>query len=322
MTRTDDEFNDYGKRTLAPLHPAPSIDPQMAAEAKKQFLIQAENLQQDLISPHKGLNKEQMPRKANLFHVLQHKPLMKALVVVLLTVLVILSGSSITVYAAQSSFPGEPLYTIKSWSEDARLYMTFSTKAKLYLTLDYTNRRVDEISGLSAGGIALNDQTSDRFQRELDNALQLAAQLDDTQIQNALGLIKSHAENQGMTMEELINTLPPQAEPAMLQLQARLTEQVKLSKFGEADPQAFRAQIRERLQKQKGPNHSPDTDRPEAINPDAMVTQIPGQNGNDKGNKIHQTPDVPGHDNPGNGNGQSTPGTGNHGPNESQTPEP
>jgi hypothetical protein len=191
MTWTDHEFDEYGKRVLSPLRPAPSLDPQVAAEAKEQFLMHGESLGHGLISQPGGLDLEQRLRKPNVFLGTQRNTLMKALAGVLLAILIILAVSSITVYAAQSSLPGEPLYTIKSWGEDLRLSMTFSTKAKLNLTLDYTIRRVNEISDILAGGKTLNDQSSDRFKRELDYALLLAAQLDNTQIQNALGQINS-----------------------------------------------------------------------------------------------------------------------------------
>jgi hypothetical protein len=322
MTRTDKEFDDYGKRILTPLRPAPSMKPHMAAETRKQYLLQVESLRQGILSQPNKEAKERLTRQIKRFGLFQRMPVMKTVAALLLVVIIVLAGGSISVYAAQSSLPGEPLYSIKSLSEDVRLSLTFSPKAKLYLTLDYTNRRMDEISGLLAGGKTLNDHASARYQQELDSALQYAAQLDDSQIGNALGQIKTHAENQGMTMEDLINKLPPQAEPAVVHLQARLAEQVKLSQFGEVDPQAFRVQIHERLQKQHGNKHSAGTDQPESASPDLTVTQEPGQNGNGHGNKTHQPTAVPGNDNPGNGKGQSTPGKGNHGPNEKQTQEP
>ena len=321
MTRTDREFDDYGKRVLAPLRQDRNLDPQSAAETKKRFLMQADSLRQGLISQPETGNKQNRPGKTDVFRIFQRNPGLKALMAVVLAAFIILSGSSITVAAAQSSLPGEPLYAIKSWSEDVRLSMTHSTEAKLNLTLDYTNRRLDEISGLLAGGKALSDQSSDRFQEELENALQLAAQLDDTQMQDALGQIKKHAEYQGMTIEELIDKLPPQAEPAIVRLQARLAEQIQLSNFGESDPQSFRAHIRERQQKQQDSKHSSGTDQPESILPGMTVTPIPKQeDGENK--KTHQPTDMPGQGDPGNGKGQNTPGNGNHESNESSTQEP
>jgi len=325
MTRAENELDEFGKRVLAPLRPVPPVDPQVAAEAKMKYLLQGEHLRQELISQSGGIGTTQVRRKPNILQLLQHKPMMKALFAILLAVVIILAGSSFTVYAAQSSLPGEPLYTLKSWSEDVRLSMTFSTKAKLKLTLDYTNRRVDEISSLLAGGKALNDQTSNRFQRELEDALQLAAQLDDTQIQNALSQIRSHAEHQGRTMEGLLGTLPPQAKSAILHLQERLDEQVDLSTIGKTDPHEFRLQISGRHQKRQGPNHKTDTDESQFTPAEPTVTSIPagdGDNHRNGGNGNDQSTEVPGNGGQENGQGQSTPGNGNHGPNEIHTPKP
>ncbi len=321
MTRTDREIDDYGKRVLAPLRQDGNIDPQSAAETKKRFLMQAESLRQGLNSQPETRNNLKRPGKTSAFRIFQRYSGLKAVMALVVAALVILSGSSITVAAAQSSLPGEPLYAIKSWSEDMRLSMTHSTEDKLNLTLDYTNRRLDEISGLLAGGKALNDNASDRFQEELENALQLAAQLDDSQMQHALGQIKKHAESQGMTIEELIDKLPPQAEPAIVRLQARLVEQIQLSNFGESDPQAFRAHIRERQQKQQNSKHSSGTDQPESILPGMTVTPMLKQDDGEN-KKTHQPTDMPGQPDKGNGKGQNTPGNGNHESNQSSTQEP
>jgi Domain of unknown function (DUF5667) len=322
MTRTDKEFDDYGKRTMNALRLAPAMDPQVAAETRKRYFLQAENLRQGLISQPGEVEKGKFASQFKRFGAFQRLPVMKTLAALLLAMLIIVTGGSISVYAAQSSLPGEPLYSIKSLSEDVRLSMTFSTKAKLNLTLDYTNRRANEISDLLAGGQTVNDHASDRYQRELDSALQYAALLDDSQIGNALGQIKTHAENQGMAMEELLNQLHPQAEPAVVHLQARLAEQVRLSQFGELDPQAFRVQIHDRLQKQQENKHSTGTGQPESSSPDLTITPEPGLNDNEHGNKTNRPTDVPGNDNPGNGKGQSTPEIGNHDLNGKKTQEP
>jgi len=317
MTRADGELDEYGKRTLAPLRSAPPIHPRIAEAEKSKFLLQGENLRQGLIPGFDEIYKERDYRKLNAIRGKQLSTLFKALVVTILVV-ILLVGSSFTVYAAQSSLPGQPLYTIKSWSEDVRLSMTLSTKAKLNLTLDYTNRRMNEISRMVASGKALNDRTSERLQSELDNALQLAAQLDDPQMQYALGQIKRQAENQGMTIEELISKLPPQAEPAIIHLQERLDEQVKLSTIGEKDPQAFRSEVHERLHKRQGSKHTPTSDQSQSYPEGLSGTPMPEQegNGNDHPNE------VPGHGGQGNGQGQSTPGNGNHGPKPTDTPAP
>jgi hypothetical protein len=321
MTRDDDALDKYGKRALAPLRSEPPIDPKIAAEEKAKFLLQGENLRQGLVPQTGGVYPGVNRLRLNTLRGKRPMPLLKPFLAALIA-LFILVGSSFTVYASQNSLPGDPLYVIKSWSEDVRLSMTSAPQAKLNLTLDYTNRRVNEISSLVAGGKVLNDKTSERFQRELENALELAAQMDDTQMKNALGQIKRRAESQGMTIEELINTLPPQAEPAILHLQQRLDEQVKLSTFGENDPNAFRLQIHERLHERQGPKRSSTSDQSESTPAVSSNTAIPNKDDKGKGNGMNQPTEVPGHGNPGNGQGQSTPGNGNHGSNPTHTPEP
>ncbi len=322
MTRANNKLDEFGKRTLAPLQPVPPLDPQSVSEARTKYLLEGDNLRQALGSQpgledaHKGNGKH------NLVWLVQHKPQMKVLVAIVLAFVILLAASSATVFASQNSLPGQMLYPVKSWSEDIRISMTTSPETKLNLTLYFTNRRMEEISTLMADGKPVSDLTAERFASELENVLQLAAQLDDTQIQRALGEIKSHAERQGMTMQELIIKLPPQAEPAVVKLQERLNEQVQLSKIGETDPKEFRLQMRDRFQKQRGSKHSTESEPSLSTPENSSVTPVPGQDGNNQGNEMKEPTEVPGHGGPGNGQGQTTPGNGNHGQNPTHTPKP
>jgi hypothetical protein len=319
MNRADKELDEYGKRTLAPLRPSPPLDPLTASEAKAKYLLKAENFRQTIRFQPENADTLQMNGKLNIFGTLQHKSMMKALAAFLLAFMVILAGSSFTVFASQSSLPGQALYTVKSWSEDVRLSMTSSPDARLNLTLDFTNQRLEEISSLLEHGNTINEQTADRFQRELEDALLLAVQLDDTQMQLALEKIKSHAENQGLTIQELINKLPPQADAAILRLQ-ELNEQVQLSNV-ETDPKEFRVKVNERSQRQQNPKHSPDTGKSKSTPDETATTPMPLQNGDRNGNEI-QTTDVPGHGGQGKDQDQTPSGNGNHELNPTHTPKP
>ena len=254
---------------------------------------------------------------------MQHKPVMQVLFAVLLAVIIVLAGGSATVLAAQNSLPGDQLYPVKTWSEDVRLSLTFSTQAKLNLTLEYTNRRLGEISSLVAQGKMVGDQTSTQYQLELDNALQLAAQMSDQQMQAALGQIKNQAGKQGMTIQELIDQLPPQADPAMMRLEERLNAQVQWSEMGEADPQAFRIQLHESMQKRPGQNKANDTEQ--SVSTPVPSDKMPGGNngnGGSGGNESSQPTQMPGNVIPGNSQGQPMPGNGNHDQNPKHTSSP
>ncbi len=317
MRKVESELEEFGKSALKPLRQEPRIDANIFEEEKARFLLSAENIRKNIIPHPAKAQTAQASTPMGKSMVKPAFPVFKAILIAALLI-VMISVSSFTAYAAQSSLPGETLYPIKSTIEDIRLSITVSPKAKLDLTLDYTNRRMGEIRSLVASGKILPAQTSDRYQQELDDALQLAAQLNDQQIQAALLMIKSQAQTQGMTVDELIASLPDQASPAIIHLRARLQEQVTLSSLGEKNPKEFRQEMQEWAHNRHGPKQKPTSDESEfsplygSLTPDA-------QDGS--GGKIDGTA-VPTHGNQGNGQWQSTPGNGNHGQNPTHTPQP
>jgi len=314
MSRVDDELDRYGKHLLAPLRETPPLDAQISTQEKARFLSQAEKLHKDLTTASKAAHTRQ---SRNIFDVFKRKQgiyFIKAMAITIV-VLGILLGSSFTVYAAQSSLPGETLYAVKSLSEDVRLSLTTSSQDKLNLILDYTNRRADEINQLAASGKSLPDQTSKRYQSELESALQLAANMNDEQMQHALGQIKRQAERQGMTLEELITGLPAQAEPAVIHLQQRLQEQVSLSNLGEKDPQGFRLEMRARQHRPSSTSKiTPASGNANPTDASGMPQPTDKQNDNGNGYGNQKPTQAPGHGGPDSGQGNQ--GNGKH------TPEP
>lgn len=312
MNRTDDEL---GKWLMAPLRAAPDIDVRHAAEEKARFLAQAESLRQSHRDENAHLDQDNAKVNPGVFQRQRVNPFLRILVAAL-TVMILLVGSSLTVYAAQGSLPGETLYPIKSWSEDVRLSLTHSPYARLELTIDYTYQRVDEISQLLAEGKDVPAQVSERYQVELENALVFAAQMDDIQMMNALKEIKSHAEGQGLTVTALYPHLTEQNEPAITRIQERLREQVQLSVFGELDPKTFRKEIHDRQNRRQGNHRSSPTDKEADSTPQPSdFEDLPGLN------PKHATQDA----NSGNTDpveGFQNPGNGNHGQNPSRTQKP
>jgi hypothetical protein len=211
---------------------------------------------------------------------------------------VILLVSGATVYASQNSLPGEPLYLIKSLSEDIRVSIAASTESKLDLTLNYSSRRIGEITSMVGEGKNLPDEASERLNNELDHALLLAAQMDDRNMQDALGRIKHLAKSQGMTIKELLNMLPEQSTPAIIKLRERLEEQIELSTFGEIDPQAFRTELLKRQNQQGKPDTGENENKPDNNNEPAVSPGNGGGEGNDGNNSGDQPNSNPGHDNP------------------------
>jgi hypothetical protein len=319
MTNADDEF---GKRILSPLKPTSPLDPHVAGEEKARFLHQAESLRQ-AVPPGSG-REDALNEHGRLTGYLRKQPLplFKGLVAIIVA-LIFLVGSSLTVYAAQTSLPGEGLYPIKSISEDIRLKLTHSPRARLELTLEYSHRRVTEISRMLEMGKNIPSQVSDRFQDELEGALLIAAQMDDPQMKKALEEIKDQAENQGKTFNGYISHLTEQNEPAFVRLQERLQEQIKLSAFGESDPQKFRLEIRERQHRRDEAHKSTPNNNDSATTPKKKLsTPRPSQAQDERNNGNKQPTQASDHDTGSPGQGNPDPGNGNHGPEPSRTPKP
>lgn len=322
MTEADERLDEFGKHALSPLRAAPPLDPQEAARLKQAYLVQANTLRQSVSEPSTYNRVNERSKQRRIFWFIQQRPLFRFIAAGLIALVILFVGSTFTVSAAQASLPGQALYPLKSWSENVRLALVLSPQLRLNLVLKYTNRRMDEISQLISSGQTFDEQTSDRFQQELDDALQLAAQLNDTQIQSALIQIRNHAESQGMTVQQLIGSLPPQAEPAILRLQDRLNEQVQLSSIGEKDPKEFRFQVHERQLQRKQDKHPDKTYTPGTTLPGISATPMPGEDGDNNGNGKKESTQVPGHGEPGNDQDPSQPGNGNHGQNPTHTPKP
>ncbi|MEX0617267.1 MAG: DUF5667 domain-containing protein [Candidatus Woykebacteria bacterium] len=63
-------------------------------------------------------------------------------------VLVVLAASTGISFASQSSLPGEPLYSVKRFSEEARVFVIFGEKAKKKERIKLTTERVGEVQEL------------------------------------------------------------------------------------------------------------------------------------------------------------------------------
>jgi len=120
MTRNEKDLDEFGKHALAPLRDAPNLDPQVLGQEKARFMELGGNLQRSLI-PSPSTSETPLSQHGDIPARRQQPRLIFKALTAALIALVILVGSSLTVYAAQDSLPGETLYLVKSWSEDIRL---------------------------------------------------------------------------------------------------------------------------------------------------------------------------------------------------------
>ena len=234
------------QRLLDLLRPVPPLDAGSSAQARANFLAQVEAYRQT-VSPRQGWRHKEWIAKINpLFHRKELHPMLSILMTIALGIAVLFGGAGSAVFAAQDSLPGETMYPVKTWSEDFRLQFTSASQAQIDLALEYANRRMAEITAMHAAGLQAPAETGQRFQEELELALQLGAGLDNPQMIQAMSRIRLQVEAHLQTLQGLIQNSAGGIDPVIAQLQVQLREQARLAGLGQINPDAIRDQIRAR----------------------------------------------------------------------------
>jgi hypothetical protein len=280
-----DEMDPKLKNAFNALQNITPRDPQVAARGRANFLKQAAVLRQPV---SREANRRQNWVSSTILPLFQRKerfPMLNSLIAVVLAVVVLFGGSGATVAAAQGSLPDQVLYPVKTWSEDAILSLTGSTQTRLQYVLDFSDRRVLEITRLLADGKSIPAGVETRLQNELDLVLELAAGMNDSQALQQMQMIKQRADAQYRTMTMLISGAPQSDGPLLLRANVRLQEQVQLAAMGESDMSGFRMQVRQRFQYRGGTGGTPvpgTGNTPGGSGP-MNSTSMPGSGGNGQG---------------------------------------
>lgn len=232
------------------LRAVPSRDPQATASGRANFLRQAEALGTPLY-----IRPEHRPvwvSTASRFDLSPKKrtPALNILLAIVLALVLVFGGTALTVYAAQGSLPDEALYPLKTLSEDTLVSLTPSSQARLNLTLDFIDRRLAEITGLQSAGRPIPQKVVDRFRGELDQALVLAAGMDNPAMAQSLDEISQRSQGQLREAAILVHGNP--AAPTLLGVQALLKGQAQAAAQGKADPQGFRLKVHQIFERGAG----------------------------------------------------------------------
>lgn len=125
---------------------------------------------------------------------------------VLLSILVVaglLFGGGATVSAAQDDLPNEPLYAVKTWTEDLSLQFRYNQEEKVDRLMELAQIRIQEMTRLSEAGEPIPDQVRLRLEQHIQQALQLCANMDDPTLERALLQIRDRLHEQDRDMEQL-----------------------------------------------------------------------------------------------------------------------
>jgi hypothetical protein len=247
----DNEMDPKIENTLDVLRSVPPRDPGAAARGKAYFLKQASVMRSAVSRKQETRHNGWINTIFPVFPRKEHR-VMNAMIAVVVAVVIFFGGTGTTVYAAQASLPDQPLYPLKTWSEDTLLLLTGSPQSRINYALDFSGRRITEMASLLSAGRPIPEMTMTRLQNELQQALELAAGMDDPQMAQQLEQIRLRIETQLKTMTALISQAQESPQPVLLQTQLRLQDQVRLCMFGLTDPQGFRLHVQQRQQNRDG----------------------------------------------------------------------
>lgn len=262
---------------LDQLRVTPLRNPEAASRGKANFLRQARAIQP--MASERATRPARRNRRAPSSIFKQRiNPLWNTLFVSALVVVILLSTTATTVFAAQGSQPDSILYPVKTISEDLLISLPGSPSAKVQQVLELTDRRMAEITGLEKARKSIPQKVMDRLQNELDQSLTLIAGMDDAAMRGDLEKAVAKAQKQLQTINQLVQEAPE--DPALVLTQSMLEEQIQLSALGENDPKGFREKVHGKLHtRQNHPETEPQATKP--VNPKSSHTPGAGDPNND-----------------------------------------
>lgn len=268
----------------------PQRDPEMAAKGRAQFIAQVDDLQKSQpASWLAGFFESLIPSQAQW-----RRTLVTAIASVLLALLFTLGFAGVTVYASQDSLPGQPLYALKTFTEDLRLQFAEHPQHKINLLETFTQRRTEEISALAGKGKDLPQKVQDRFEQHNETMLKLAASMEPEGTAHSLAQIQLALQRHRKLFQELATREPGPAGKALERLQEHLQTQVQLTEEGLANPAQFQEMLQGDIPPKPTSTDPPGKPRETVTPPDKGKPEESGTP-NSKGKPDHAgTPESPG----------------------------
>ena len=330
--RSHMEIDPHLASRLAALRDQPARDPTRAARGRVNFLIQVEQMAASLpVREAQAVSDSEKWRHSKWMHPIQiisgllqrkeHSPMFSLVGTIVLIISLVVGGGGVTVAAAQNSLPDQPLYRIKTWSEDVRVGLTSNESSRLQLALEYANRRAQETQAMVQAGQTPPTMVQDRMQAEIDLALQLASANPQDQVSQALQPVCEQLQSHLRLLQQGNITEDSAASAALTQTRDMLQDRLRLCIAGSDDPDMLRKWDRDRLH--ATPSSQPQDSTPDPTDrPQMLETPTPGDRpGSDPGDGHNPRPMPSGTVTPGEGSnpppmptGTITPGEGPHHP--------
>ena len=287
MKQSDHTLDSPLEDWLAVLRPIPSRNPQAAERGKENFMTQARSLAIPVSKTDDVRHIGWIESIRQLIRNKEYSPMYVTLTTIALVLSLMLGGTGATVYAAQDSLPNQPLYGIKTFSEDLATSLSLRNHQRLQLELDYAGRRVAEMTSLALRGMNPPEPVLVRLEMHLDRVIELAAIAGEGDLTKALLQVRARLEHQIRVLDEA-----PQVGPVMIRAMEAIQTRLHWVEFGLSEPNAFREQVQVRNQFQllpeigeaysPGPGPIPDLEPGEggfSPRPGPNPDQEPGEGG-------------------------------------------
>jgi len=271
---------------LNELRSVPERDPRAASRGRARFLSQAVSASE--YQRHKGW--KLFPRKEQFA---------MNLLISIVVVAGLLFGGGVTVQAAQDDLPNEPLYGLKTWSEELSLRFQGDPEARVERLMELIQTRTQEMERLTEAGQTPPDQVRLRLETHLQQALQICSNMDDPALDRTLLQLRDQLRQHDRQMQHLQELASPDAQPILARTRTTLQTRLQLVDGGLVDHEMFRNTIRNGFNYGQTQTPPPDlTSTPPAPTGQQNQNGQPTQAGPDNGSGPGPNTD-PGGPNPG-----------------------
>ena len=138
---------------------------------------------------------------------------------VLLVVLIFAAVGGGTVYAAQSSTPGDILYPVKTGAENIQLTFTTSPVAKARLYLQLAQKRINEMARQAKLNRNINPQSAETVTNLFDKALaELNIASNAQAINNTLSYLSVASLNEELELKQVVGSTAQTNQPVLQQI--------------------------------------------------------------------------------------------------------
>ncbi|HEX2997504.1 MAG TPA: DUF5667 domain-containing protein [Anaerolineales bacterium] len=282
--KTQTEIESMLRERLNEIKEVPLRNPHVAARGRARFLTQA-------------VAAREVRHRSSWIPFFNTRRFAWNMVVTLLVIAGLLVGSGTTVKAAQDDLPGDPLYAVKTFSEDVSLQFNRSPEAKVDRLMQLAEIRTQEMTRLIEAGQTPPEQVSLRLAQHLQQALQLCSSLDDATLNQKLPQLHNQLQQQEHDMQRLMVNAAQGSQQALKNARATLQLQLYVVDKGLLDHAAFRETVRNGVKDEElqTPVMIPSTTsvpRGEQ-NGQSQTTTQPSDQGNSGGIGPNETPDEP-----------------------------